>query len=175
MKKNSKNFIADTATVNGDVKMGRESSVWFSAVVRADMSSIEIGDFTNVQDTCVVHVSNQKGVKIGSYVTMGHGAIVHSCDIGDNVLIGMNATVLHNTKIGSNCIIAAGSVVPPGKEIPDNSMVMGVPAKVVREITGEEKKSIRENAEIYAEAAKCYLEGKPFRGKPIDIYTKDSE
>ncbi|MCD6414040.1 MAG: gamma carbonic anhydrase family protein [Candidatus Diapherotrites archaeon] len=151
------NFIADTARVIGDVKLGKSSSVWFSAVIRADSAPVTIGDYSNVQDSCVIHVSHGKGVKVGDYVTIGHGAVLHTCDVGNNVLIGMNATVLHNAKIGDNCIIAAGSVVPPGMEVPPGSMVMGVPGKVTRTITDKEKKTIHENAELYTRISKDYL------------------
>jgi carbonic anhydrase/acetyltransferase-like protein (isoleucine patch superfamily) len=155
------NFIAETATVNGRVRLGEGTSVWFGAVVRGDSSPIEIGSHSNVQDTCVIHGSLGKGVKIGNYVTLGHGAIVHSCDIGDNVLIGINATVLHNARIGDNCIVAAGAVVTPGTEIPSRSMVMGVPAKVVRKITEEERKSVKENALRYEQSASLYAKKPP--------------
>mgnify|MGYP000253427194 CR=1 FL=1 len=166
------NFIADTATVIGNVKLGKSTSVWFGAVVRGDLAPIVIGDYSNVQDCCVIHVSPDRGVNIGNYVTLGHGAIVHSCDIGNNVLIGMNATVLHHAKIGDNCIIAAGAVVPPGKEIPPGSMVMGVPGKVVRQITEEEKRSIRKNAELYAEAARRYPKDEEFKPSAINLYQR---
>lgn len=158
------NFIADTATVVGDVKLGKNTSVWFSAVVRGDLAPIVIGDHSNVQDCCVIHVSPDRGVKIGDYVTIGHGAVLHSCDVGNNVLIGMNATVLHNAEIGDNCIIAAGAVVTPGMKVPQNSLVMGVPGKIVRELTEEEKEAIRENAELYARSARDYL-AKKFKQK----------
>lgn len=151
------NFIANTATVTGDVKLGKNTSVWFSAVVRGDLAPIIIGDYSNVQDCCVIHVSPDKGVKIGNYVTIGHGAVLHSCDVGNNVLIGMNATILHNAEIGDNCIVAAGAVVTPGMKIPQNTLVMGVPGKIVREITKKEKETIRENAKLYARTAKDYL------------------
>lgn len=157
-------FIADTATVIGDVTLGKNTSVWFSAVIRGDLAPIVIGDYSNIQDCCVIHVSPDKGVNIGDYVTIGHGAVLHSCDIGNNVLIGMNATVLHNAEISDNCIIAAGAVVTPGMKVPKNSLVMGVPAKIVRELTEEEMEAIRENAELYVRTAKLYL-AKKFKNK----------
>lgn len=147
------NFIAENATVKGNVTLGEGTSVWFGAVIRGDWSPITIGSHSNIQDNCVIHVSEEKGVSIGDYVSVGHGAVVHSCDIASNVLVGINSTVLHGSRIGENCIIAAGAVVPPGKEIPPNSMVMGVPAKIVRELKEEEIISIRENAEEYEKNA----------------------
>lgn len=167
------NFIADTATVNGKVELGKDTSVWYGAVVRGDMSPIVIGAHSNVQDTCVIHGSPDRGVKIGDYVTLGHGAIVHSCVIGNNVLVGINATVLHHAEIGDNCIIAAGAVVPPGEKIPAGSMVMGVPAKVVRKLTREEKQAVRENAELYEQSAREYAEKKHLKPKrPIKLYER---
>ena len=167
------NFIANTATVNGKVKLGKGTSVWYGAVIRGDMSAISIGAHSNVQDTCVIHGSPVKGVKIGEYVTLGHGAIVHSCDVGDNVLIGMNATVLHNAVIGDNCIIAAGAVVPPGEEIPSGSMVMGIPAKVIRKLSREEKKAVKENAELYEKSAREYSKKRDLKPKrPIKLYER---
>lgn len=147
------NFIAENATVTGQVNLGKGTSIWFGAVIRGDWAPINIGAHSNVQDNCVIHVSKDKGVDIGDYVSIGHGAVVHSCDIGNNVLIGINATVLHDCKIGDNCLIAAGALVPPGKEVPSNSLFMGVPGRVMRKVTAEELEKIKENAREYEEHA----------------------
>jgi len=154
------NFIAKTATVLGDVSIGNDSSIWFGAVVRGDMNKITIGEGTNIQDNAVLHTSLEESLEIGNHVLVGHGAVVHCKSIGNNTLIGINATVLHGANIGNNCIIAAGSLVPPNKEIPDNSVVMGLPGKVVRQATEEDKKEILQYAKEYVELAKKHLEGK---------------
>lgn len=144
-------FVADNATVIGDVVLGEESSVWFGAVIRGDENPICIGKRTNIQDNVVIHISATSRADIGDNVTIGHCAVVHGCKIADNVLIGMNSTVLDGAEIGENCIIGANALVPPGKKIPAGSMVMGVPAKVVRELTEDEISGIKENAAVYVE------------------------
>ncbi|MCD4739579.1 gamma carbonic anhydrase family protein [archaeon] len=154
------NFIAETATVTGKVTLGNGVSVWYGAVIRGDMGEITIGAHTNIQDNCVIHGSIDKGVQIGECVTLGHGAVVHSCDIGNNVLVGINATILHHAKIGENCMIAAGSVVTPRKEVPSGSVVMGTPGKIARKLTEEELNFIKKNAEHYEKLAKQYQEKK---------------
>lgn len=143
--------IARGAIVYGDVTMGEKSSVWYNAVVRGDQSTIEIGKYSNVQDNCTVHVDNAHPVKIGDYVTIGHGAIIHGCTIGNNCLIGMGAIILNDAVIEDNCIIGAGSLVTQGKVIPEGSMVLGSPGKVIRPITEEEREHLLENAMHYAE------------------------
>lgn len=142
-------FIAETAAVMGDVNIGEGSSVWFSAVVRGDIENITIGKYTNIQDNATVHTETDIPTKLGDYVVIGHNAIIHGCTIGDNSLIGMGATVLNNAVIGKNCIIGAGSVVTEGKIIPDNSMVIGLPGKIVRMVSDEEVEGIKENAIRY--------------------------
>nr|WP_321496600.1 gamma carbonic anhydrase family protein [uncultured Methanolobus sp.] len=141
--------MADNATVIGDVVMGEESSVWFGAVIRGDANPIRIGKRTNVQDNVVIHISDTSRADIGDDVTIGHCAVVHGCKIASNVLIGMNSTVLDGAEIGENCIIGANALVPPGKKIPTGSMVMGVPAKVIRQLTEDEIAGIKENAAVY--------------------------
>lgn len=143
--------IARGAIVYGDVTIGEKSSVWYNAVVRGDQSTIEIGKYSNVQDNCTVHVDNAHPVKIGDYVTIGHGAIIHGCTIGNNCLIGMGAIILNDAVIEDNCIIGAGSLVTQGKVIPEGSMVLGSPGKVIRPITEEERTHLLENAIHYAE------------------------
>ncbi len=142
-------FIAETAAVMGDVNIGEGSSIWFSAVVRGDIENITIGKYSNIQDNASVHTETDIPTKIGDYVVIGHNAIIHGCTIGDNTLVGMGATVLNNAIVGKNCIIGAGSVITEWKVIPDNSMVIGLPGKVVRMVTEEEAESIKTNAIRY--------------------------
>jgi len=149
-------FIAKSADVMGDVTIGSGSSIWYGAVARGDLHYIKIGEMTNVQDNAVVHVDDKEYCIIGDYVTVGHGAVVHGCTVGDNCLVGMNATILNRAVIGDNCIIAAGSVVTEDSVIPPNSMVMGTPAKVVRSLTDEEIKAVKWNAERYNDLWKKY-------------------
>ena len=145
----NKTFIAQGAVLCGDVTLGNNVSVWYNAVIRGDMAPIVIGDNSNVQECSVLHVSEDMPLVIGSGVTVGHGAILHSCTIGDNSLIGMGAIVLDGAKIGKDCIIAAGALVTGGTEIPDGSLVMGSPGKVRREMTEAEIEANRKNAEEY--------------------------
>ena len=149
-------FIADGAKVIGDVEISKNGSVWFNAVIRADLGSVKIGENSNVQDNAVVHTSKDFGVQIGDNVTIGHSAIVHGCTVGNNVLIGMGAIVLDGAVIEDNCIIGAGTLVTHGKVIPTGSLAFGNPAKVVRQLTDDEIRSITDNAISYAENAKNY-------------------
>ncbi|MDP2842943.1 MAG: gamma carbonic anhydrase family protein [Acetobacterium sp.] len=150
-------FIAKSADVVGKVKLGNFISVWFQVVLRGDVDSITIGDRTNIQDGSVVHVAAGYPTIIGEGVSIGHKAIIHGCEIGDNVLVGMGAIILNGAKIGENSIVGAGSLVTQGKVFPPNSLIMGSPAKVVRELKPEEIQSIRDNAEEYLETMKGYL------------------
>ena len=142
-------FVAKGAVVLGDVTIEKDCSIWYNATVRSTESYIKIGAGTNVQDNAVIHVGSKHPTIIGSYVTIGHGAIVHGCTVEDNALIGMGAIILNGAKIGKNCIIAAGALIPQNKEIPDNSLVIGSPGKIVRQVTEEEIKQNRKNAEHY--------------------------
>jgi gamma-carbonic anhydrase len=151
-------WIAPGAVVVGDVTLGDHSSVWFNAVLRADLNRIIIGHHTNIQDTCVLHLSDEFPCIIGNYVTVGHGAIVHACTVADGALIGMRATVLDGAVIGAEAIIGANSLVPMGMEIPAGHMAFGNPAKVVRKVTPEERVMIRGFAEKYVRAAQYYRE-----------------
>lgn len=126
-------WVAENASVIGQVQLGRQVSVWFGAVIRADNSPIVIGDFSNVQENAVLHTDAGIQLTVGEYVTIGHQAMLHGCTIGDNTLIGINAVVLNRAVIGKNCIIGANALIPEGKVIPDNSVVMGSPGKVVKE------------------------------------------
>ncbi len=127
--------IADTARVIGDVRIGKDASIWYGAVIRGDVAPVIIGEGTNIQDNAVVHCDHRYANVIGSHVTIGHGAIVHGELVGDHTLIGMGAIVLGHTKIGRHCLIGAGAVVPPGLEVPDGSVVVGVPGKIIRTIS----------------------------------------
>src|SRR5690554_1388311 len=151
-------FIAETASVIGDVKVGEGSSVWYGAVIRGDIEDIQIGKYSNIQDNASVHTETDIPTRIGDYTVVGHNAIIHGCTLGNNTLVGMGAIILNNAEIGNNCIIGAGSLVTEGKKIPDNSMVMGIPGKVVREVTEEEIKGIRENAVRYNTLYKKHLD-----------------
>ena len=150
-------YIAEGAKIVGDVTIGEDSSVWYNAVIRGDSNSITIGENTNVQDNAVLHTSHSHALKIGDNVTIGHGAIVHGCTVGNNVLIGMGAIVLDGAVVEDNCIIGAGALVTQNKVMPEGSLVLGNPAKVVRELTQEEIKSIQINADEYSEEAKQYF------------------
>lgn len=149
-------FIADGAKVIGDVEMGKDSSVWYNAVIRADSASVKIGESSNVQDNAVIHTSKGSGVQIGDNVTIGHGAIVHGCTVRNNVMIGMGAIVLDGAVIEENSIIGAGALVTQGKVIPAGSLAFGNPAKVVRQLTEQEIHSIGVNADSYVNKAKEY-------------------
>lgn len=131
-------YVHPSAVIMGEVKLGNCVSIWPSAVLRGDMDTIIIGDWTNVQDGCVLHVETGTPLKIGSNVTIGHRAVLHSCTVGDNSLIGIGSIVLDNAEIGENCLIAAGSLISPGKRIPPNSLVMGQPGRIIRTLTEEE-------------------------------------
>lgn len=149
-------FVADGAIIRGDVTIQENSSVWFHAVVRAETASINIGKSTNIQDNCTLHVDTGADIHIGNQVTIGHGAIVHGCTIGDNTLIGMGAIILNHAIIGKNCIIGAGALITQNTVIPDNSLVMGSPGKVKRLVTAEEIEDISHNATHYVEEAELY-------------------
>ena len=150
-------FIADSAVIVGDVSIDERCSVWPGAVLRGDVNSIAVGRGTNLQDNCVVHVDREHGVKIGDCVTVGHGATVHGCTVGDGALIGISATVLDGAEIGEWSIVGAGAVVLSGSKIPPRSMVLGVPAKVVRSLTDDEVAALREHAAGYWELAEGYM------------------
>jgi carbonic anhydrase/acetyltransferase-like protein (isoleucine patch superfamily) len=159
MNKGKDIFIAPNATVIGKVFLADESSVWFGAVLRGDGDEIHIGARSNIQDGCIVHVDPGMPVHIGEDVVVGHGAIVHGATVGNSSLIGMRATLLNGVKVGKGCIIGAHSLVTEGTEIPDYSMVMGVPGKVVRQLSPESAEKIKANAARYVELGKRYLAG----------------
>ena len=148
-------FIHKTAVIIGDVTIGDNVSVWPCAVLRGDIASISVGENSNIQENACVHVNYGCPAVIGKGVSVGHGAVVHGSKIGDNCLIGMNAVVMES-EIGPDCIIGAGAVVPAGKNIPAGSLVMGVPAKVVRRLEEDEVNGIIKNAREYAAAVRLY-------------------
>ena len=148
--------ICPGAQVFGDVELGENVSVWHGAVIRGDTDSITIGDNSNVQDNCVVHCTRGFPVVIGENVSIGHGAVVHGCKLDDNVLIGMNATVLNGAHISRNSIVGAGAVVSEGKEFPEGSLILGVPAKAVKQLSPEQVQMIQNNADNYVKLSKQY-------------------
>lgn len=150
-------YVAPGAVVLGDVTVGTDVGIWYNAVVRGDRGPIVIGNSSNIQDNCVVHVDDGYDVVLGKNVTVGHGAILHGCRIGDNTLIGMGAIVMNGAKIGNNCVIGAGALVTQGMEIPDHSLAFGNPAKIKRGVTEEEIQANLRNAKIYVEEARDAL------------------
>ena len=157
-------WVAPNAVVIGDVSLKKNASVWFGSVLRGDNDPIILGENSNIQDNSVCHTDDGMPLIIGDNVTVGHKVILHSCTVGDNSLIGMGSTVLNKAKIGNNCLVGANALVTEGKEFPDNSLIVGSPAKVKRELTDMEKKIIELSALHYVENMKRYrkelIEGK---------------
>ncbi len=151
-------YIHETAVILGDVTIGSNSSIWPGAVIRADFNAIVVGEYTSIQDNVVLHSTPALRTTVGSYVMVGHCAVLHGCTIGDKVIIGMNSTILDDARVGDNCIIAGGCVVPPGMQIPSGSLVMGVPARI-REGKADEN-VIMQSALVYFELSRRYLEGR---------------
>lgn len=149
-------FVARNATVVGDVKLGALSSVWYGCVLRGDINTIEIGEGSNIQDLAMVHLADDYGVRIGRYTTVGHSAIIHACEIGDECLIGMGATILDGAVIGDHCIVGANALVTQRFVAPPGSMILGAPAKVVRPLKESELLGLRAWAEKYVEVAKAH-------------------
>ena len=148
--------LAPDAVVCGDVTIGAECSLWFHAVLRAESAAIRVGEGSNIQDNCVVHVDPGYDVDIGADVTVGHGAILHGCSIGEGTLIGMGSTVLNGARIGKHCLIGAGSLVTQNAVIPDGCLAFGRPAKVVRHLTEQEIDQNLRSAQDYVEEAREY-------------------
>lgn len=155
MEMSSTSYVAPGAVVLGDVTLGEEVGVWYNATIRGDRAPIKVGNRSNVQDNAVIHVSEKYPVTIGQNVTIGHGAIIHGCEIGDNSLIGMGAIIMNGARIGNNCIVGAGALVTQNTVAPDNSLLLGNPAKIRREVTREELEGNLYNAEVYVEEAKA--------------------
>ena len=152
-------FVAETAVVLGNVRLGPGASVWFNAVLRGDKDRIVIGARTNVQDNATLHLDPGFPTIVGDGVTIGHGAIVHGCTIEDNCLIGMGSTVLSGARIGRDSIVGAQALVTEGKQFPPRSLILGVPAKVVRELSDEDVEGIRRSARGYYEHSRTFLTG----------------
>lgn len=151
-------WIAENATLIGDVTLGRGVSLWFGSVLRADGDSIDVGDRSNIQDGCVLHTDPGHPVSIGEGVSVGHRAVLHGCVIGDNVIVGMSSTVMNGAVIGANSLVAAGAVVLEGTEVPPGSLVAGVPAKVRRTLDDSEIAALGTNADEYATLARRYAD-----------------
>ncbi len=151
-------YIARGAVVMGDVTLGDGASVWYNAVLRGDINRIVIGDHSNIQDNSVIHLADDFPCIVGRYVTVGHSAIVHACRIGDECLIGMGAVVLDGAEVGAQCLIGARALVTQNVKIPDGSLVLGSPAKIVRALTDEERAGLKYWAEKYADNAAYCLE-----------------
>lgn len=151
-------FIAEGAMIVGDVEIGDHSSVWFNSVVRGDVDIIRIGAHTNIQDGSILHVmKDQYPLILHDYVTIGHGVMLHGCEIDSHCLIGMRATILNNAKVGAHCIVGAGALITEGTVIPPRSLVLGMPAKVKRELTDAEVENIDEYARRYYQYKETYL------------------
>src|SRR3954447_21304196 len=152
-------YIDPSAQVIGDVEIGERASVWPNVTIRADVNYIRIGEESNVQDNSVIHVEHDLWPTIvGNRVTVGHSVTLHGCVVEDDSLIGIGAIILNGARIGQGCVIAAGALVPEGMQIPSGSMVMGIPAKVKREITADERERFRENAQNYVRYRETYRE-----------------
>ena len=149
-------WVADSAQVMGDVVLGAEVGIWFGVVIRGDTDSIRIGDRSNIQDLSVLHADLGKPLTIGAGVTVGHKAMLHGCTIGDDSLIGIGAVVLNGAVIGKGCLVGAGALVTEGKEFPDGSMIIGSPAKVVRELSPEQQQGLRRSADHYVANARRF-------------------
>ena len=160
-------YIASSAVVLGDVTIGEHSSIWYNAVARGDINRIVIGHHTNIQDNTVLHLADDFPCVIGNYVTVGHSAILHACTVGDEVLVGMGATVLDGAIVGEQCLIGARALITPGTKIPAGSMVLGSPAKVARKLTDDERAKLRTWAEKYVTYAAYCLQNQINVGRPL--------
>lgn len=150
-------FVVESAEIIGDVVIGPNSSVWFNTTIRGDVYHIRIGRCTNIQDNCVLHVTRSTfATRLDDYVTVGHSATLHGCHVKSNNLVGIGSIILDDVVVEENCIIAAGALITRGTKVPSRSLMMGVPAKRVRELTDQEVKSIREHADHYLEYMEMY-------------------
>lgn len=150
-------FVTEDAVVLGQVNIGAHSSVWYGCVVRGDVNTVTIGERTNIQDRTVVHVTSERfPTTVGHGVTVGHAAILHGCTVGDDVLVGMGAILLDDVEVLPGSVVAAGSVLPPGKRYPQGVLIMGSPARVVREVRSEEREQIKESATHYMALAEAH-------------------
>ena len=159
-------WVAPSASVMGNVHLADEASVWFNATLRGDNDPIRIGKRSNIQDNSVLHTDVGMPLTIGENVTVGHLVMLHGCTIGDNALIGMGATILNGAKVGSNCLVGAGSLITEGKEFPDGVLIVGSPARVVRELKPEEMTMLQASAQIYVDNATRFSKGlKPVKNQ----------
>ena len=149
-------WVAPNAVLVGKVRLQAGASVWFNAVLRGDNELIDIGEHSNVQDGAVMHTDMGFPLTLGKGVTIGHNVMLHGCTVGDYSLIGINAVVLNGAKIGKNCLVGAGALVTEGKEFPDGSMIVGAPAKVVRQLTPEQMQGLRQSAQHYIDNARLF-------------------
>ena len=156
-KYNGSNFIAPNAAVIGNVELKKNASVWFDVVIRGDNDPINVGENSNIQDGSVLHTDLGAPLSIGSNVTVGHKVMLHGCTIRDNSLIGINSTILNHAVIGKNSMVGANSLITEGKEFPENSLIMGSPAKVVRKLSDKEVTMIKLSAKHYVENAKRFM------------------
>ncbi|HEX3708819.1 MAG TPA: gamma carbonic anhydrase family protein [Pseudolabrys sp.] len=152
-------YVADTAVLIGRVRLKREASVWFGAVLRGDNEWIELGERSQIQDNCTLHTDLGFPLTVGANCVIGHNVILHGCIVGDDSLIGMGAIMLNGSKVGRNCLVAAGAVVTEGKTFPDNSLVVGAPARVIRTLDAKAAEMIREGADTYVQRWKDYTKG----------------
>ena len=152
-------WVADSAQIMGDVVLGEDSSVWFGTVIRGDTETITVGRGSNIQDASVLHADVGKPLTIGDNVTVGHKVMLHGCTIGDETLIGIGAVVLNGAVIGKNCLVGAGALVTEGKEFPDGSMIIGSPAKAVRQLSPEQIEGLKLSARHYMDNARRYKTG----------------
>ena len=152
-------WVADSAEVMGNVQLAEDASIWFGAVLRGDCESITIGEGSNIQDASVLHADLGKPLVVGERVTVGHQVMLHGCTIGDESLIGIGAVVLNGAKIGRNCLVGAGALITEGKEFPDGSMIIGSPAKAVRQLTPEQIEGLRRSAQHYVDNARRFKTG----------------
>lgn len=159
LPENDEYWIAPTASVIGQIRLERNASIWFGAVLRGDNELISIGENSNIQDNAVLHTDPGAPLTVGRGVTVGHQAMLHGCTIGDNTLVGIGATVLNRTKIGKNCLIGAHALIGEGKEIPDNSLVMGAPGRVTRELDENGVAMLRGSAEVYVKNWQRFKKG----------------
>ncbi|MDR6730119.1 gamma carbonic anhydrase family protein [Delftia lacustris] len=152
-------WVADSAEVVGNVQLAEDASIWFGAVLRGDCESITIGEGSNIQDASVLHADLGQPLVVGRHVTVGHQVMLHGCTIGDESLIGIGAVVLNGAKIGRNCLVGAGALITEGKEFPDGSMIIGSPAKAVRQLTPEQIEGLRRSAQHYVDNARRFKTG----------------
>jgi carbonic anhydrase/acetyltransferase-like protein (isoleucine patch superfamily) len=160
-------YLASTAVVVGDVRIGDHSSVWYHAVLRGDINYIRVGAYTNIQDGAVVHLADEYPCEIGDWVTVGHSAVVHACEIGNECLIGMNCTILDGAEIGAQSIVGANALITGGTQIPPGSLVLGSPAKVVRPLTEAERADLKPWAQKYVDNAAYCLKHNLNVGAPL--------